>query len=75
MQFIKPDINIDFIGKKKTAFFLSIIIIIVSIGSLVIKGGPKFGVDFAGGTLIQIKFFPIIVTLFILSLQIDYFRV
>jgi len=57
MQFIKPDINIDFIGKKKTAFFLSIIIIIVSLGSLVIKNGPKFGVDFAGGTLIQIKFF------------------
>ncbi len=57
MQLIKPDININFIGKKKTAFFLSIIIVIISLGSLVIKGGPKFGVDFAGGTLIQIKFF------------------
>lgn len=57
MQFIKPDININFIGKRKTAFFFSLIIIIVSIGSLVIKNGPKYGVDFAGGTLIQIKFF------------------
>jgi len=56
MQFIKPDININFIGKKKTAFFLSLTIIIISIGSLIIKSGPKYGVDFAGGTLIQIKF-------------------
>jgi preprotein translocase subunit SecF len=57
MQFIKPDININFIGKRKIAFFFSLIFIIVSIGSLVIKNGPKYGVDFAGGTLIQIKFY------------------
>ena len=56
MQFIKPDINIDFIGKRKIAFVASLIVIIISIGSLIVKSGPKYGVDFAGGTLIQIKF-------------------
>ena len=56
MQFIKPDINIDFLGKRKIAFFVSLTIIIISIGSLIVKSGPKYGVDFAGGTLIQIKF-------------------
>ncbi len=56
MQFIKADINVDFIGKRKIAFCLSIACILVSIGSLVIHQGPKYGIDFAGGTLIQIKF-------------------
>lgn len=56
MQFIKPDINIDFIGKRKIAFVASMVLIVVTIVSLIIKGGPKYGVDFAGGTVIQVKF-------------------
>ena len=56
MQFIKPDINIDFIGKRKIAFVASLTLIAVTIVSLIIKGGPKYGVDFAGGTVVQIKF-------------------
>ncbi|MEE4114304.1 MAG: protein translocase subunit SecF [Desulfobacteraceae bacterium] len=56
MQFIKPGINVDFIGKRKIAFILSLVMIAVSIGSLVIKRGPDYGIDFAGGTLIQVKF-------------------
>ena len=56
MQFIKPDTNIDFIGKRKIAFTLSIILIVASIGSLIVHCGPRYGIDFAGGTLVQIKF-------------------
>ena len=56
MQLIKPDININFIGKIKFAFFISLAMIIISIASLVFHGGPKYGIDFAGGTLVQIKF-------------------
>ena len=56
MQFIKPDINIDFIGKRKIAFFASLLLITASIISLFIKGGPSYGIDFAGGTLIQVGF-------------------
>jgi preprotein translocase subunit SecF len=55
MRFIKPDTKIDFIGKKKIAFSLSIACIAISILSLIIHNGPKLGIDFAGGTLIQIK--------------------
>ena len=57
MQFIKPDVNIDFIGKRKIAFIVSSVMILISIASLIIHGGPRFGIDFAGGTLIQVKFF------------------
>ncbi len=56
MQFIKPDINIDFIGKRKIAFAASSILILIGIISLIVNGGPKFGVDFAGGTEIQVQF-------------------
>jgi preprotein translocase subunit SecF len=56
MQFIKPDININFVGKRKIAFYLSLAMILISIASLVIHKGPKYGIDFAGGTLIQVKF-------------------
>jgi len=56
VQFIKPDINIDFIGKRRIAFAGSMILIAISITSLVIKGGPRYGIDFAGGTMVQVKF-------------------
>ena len=56
MQFIKPDININFVGKRRIAFFISLTMILVSIASLLIHKGPKYGIDFAGGTLIQVKF-------------------
>jgi preprotein translocase subunit SecF len=56
MQFIKPDINLNFVGRRKIAFSLSLALILISIASLVIHGGPKYGIDFAGGTLVQIKF-------------------
>jgi preprotein translocase subunit SecF len=56
MQFIKPDININFIEKRKVAFFISIAMILISILSLILHMGPRYGVDFVGGTLIQVKF-------------------
>ncbi len=55
MQIIKSDINIDFIGKHKFGYILSIILIAISAGSLIIHNGPNYGIDFVGGTLIQIK--------------------
>jgi preprotein translocase subunit SecF len=56
MQFIKPGININFIGKRKIAFALSVVMIVVSIGALIMQKGPRYGIDFAGGTLVQVKF-------------------
>jgi len=56
MQFIKPDINIDFIGRRKIAYGISCALILLSIATLLFHGGPKYGIDFAGGTVIQVKF-------------------
>jgi len=55
LQIIKPDTNIDFIGFRKIAFIISAVIILAGLGSLVIKGGPQYGIDFAGGMIVQVK--------------------
>jgi len=56
MEIIRPGINIDLVGKMKMAIVSSLIVIIISILSLLLHGGPNLGIDFAGGTQVQVKF-------------------
>ena len=56
IRVVKPGINIDFVGRKKPALFFSSFLIIACILSMILKGGLNFGIDFAGGTLVQIRF-------------------
>ena len=55
MKLIKEDLNIDFMGKRKLAAFFSITLMVASIASLVIQG-LNFGVDFTGGTLVEVGY-------------------
>ena len=57
MQLISPDLHIDFLGKRKIALGLSAVLIIISLLALVpgIRG-LNFGIDFTGGTLVEVKF-------------------
>jgi len=51
--FKKPNFNI--VGKGKIAFIVSIVIIVAGIVSLFVQG-LNYGVDFAGGAKMQVKF-------------------
>ena len=55
MEFIKPGTKIDFVGIRKIAIGISVALIIISILSVILHRGLNFGIDFAGGTIIQIK--------------------
>ncbi len=55
MEFIKPGTKLDFVGKRTIAFSISGALILISILALFVKG-PRYGIDFAGGSVIQVKF-------------------
>jgi len=56
MEFIKPNTQIDFVRWMKAAGAVSLAVIIIGIASIVWQGGLNYGIDFAGGSLVQIKF-------------------
>ncbi len=56
IEIIKSDININFMAIKKYALLFSGFLILVTIISLIFHGGPNYGIDFTGGTIVQVKF-------------------
>ena len=48
--------HLNFVGTRKTAFVISIVLILAGLVSLAIKGGPDLSIDFEGGTLVQVRF-------------------
>ncbi len=48
--------NIRFLDKRLLTLGLSVAMIVISVVSLAWKGGPRYGLDFRGGTLIYVRF-------------------
>ncbi|MBM3814176.1 MAG: protein translocase subunit SecF [Acidimicrobiia bacterium] len=55
MEFFK-DANYDFLGMKMPFLILSAVLLAATFGSLALKGGPKYGIDFKGGTMTYVRF-------------------
>ena len=43
-------------GNTKVAVFVSAVLILAGIGSMITKGGPKLSIDFKGGTLVAVNY-------------------
>ena len=48
--------NVNFMDVRKLAFIISGTLITISLVSLILHGGPKFGIDFRGGSFLEVKF-------------------
>ena len=55
MEFFNPNSNVDFMGARKWAALLSLLIFVLSIGALCVNG-LKWGLDFTGGTQIEVSY-------------------
>ncbi len=55
MELLKTKTNIDFMGQRTPAVLFSAVLIVISITSMIVRGF-NFGLDFTGGTLIEVAF-------------------
>jgi preprotein translocase subunit SecF len=55
MQLFKSP-NINFVGNRKKAFYFSGLLFLITLVFLGINKGPNPSIDFAGGTIVQLKF-------------------
>ena len=48
--------NFDFLGYKRPFILASLVLTAAGLVSLAVHGGPKYGIDFKGGTMTTVKF-------------------
>jgi preprotein translocase subunit SecF len=55
MEIIRPGINLDFVGKMKPFVIISAALVVLSLLLIVVRGF-NYGIDFEGGSLLQLHF-------------------
>jgi len=55
MQLLNKETHINFLGLRKPAMALSLLLIVIAIGSIAVRGF-NFGIDFTGGTILEVGY-------------------
>ena len=50
------DTKYDFISKRRWAYLISLVVTLAGLGHIAWQGGLRYGIDFSGGTLVQVRF-------------------
>ena len=50
-----PETHINFMGKRRIFYIVSAAVTLIGIVAYILQGGFKYGIDFAGGRLIEIR--------------------
>lgn len=56
MKLLKEDLNLDFMGHRRIAAVVSSLVIAAGIIGFFTLGGLNYGIDFRGGTIVQVQF-------------------
>ena len=56
MLWLFKDANYPFMRWRRKAFVVSAVAILLTIGSIALRGGLRYSIDFTGGTLVQLEF-------------------
>jgi preprotein translocase subunit SecF len=55
-ELVPPGLRFDFLGKAKLWIAMSVLFILIGLGSILWRQGLNLGIDFTGGTLVQLRF-------------------
>jgi len=55
-ELIPPNPGIDFVRLAPTMIALSILAILIGLGSIWVRDGLRYGIDFTGGTIVEVRF-------------------
>jgi len=56
LELIPPNLAIDFVGMRFKMLIASWTLILIGLASIYFRGGLNYGIDFVGGTMVQVKF-------------------
>lgn len=56
MELVPHDLDFDYLSKRKLCIAASLVLILLGVVATIVRGGPPVGIDFAGGTEVQLRF-------------------